>query len=341
MAIAGYVDPRKYYSNKDWGQTAFNIANGGLEMANTIMGKVGNVKKNKNGALGSAGKTGTGADAGTINSTTNSVGDMNTSSEKIFGASDNSLLGKIKGMQGGGAGTGSVGASGTGGKGGMSGGVPWGAIGAMGNQLSQLGVKMIGNQFKEPGQRIAYGDSTTSTGSRKDLNRQTNNYINALQNESFYSNANSFGDLQNEINSGNIYRDQTSNISKKQGAVATTQSFINNSGKGFELGMKIGGPWGGLIGAAAGGIAGIFGGIFRTKSARRRLRRIQEAERYNNTMKDKQVQGSISNLTQKNLNNQLASSLARGGNLYTFFDKHTQRSSMVEMENNLYNIFRQ
>ena len=57
--------------------------------------------------------------------------------------------------------------------------------------------------------------------------------------------------------------------------------------------MKIGGPWGGLIGAAAGGIAGIFGGIFRTKSARRRLRRIQEAERYNNTMKDKQVQGVL------------------------------------------------
>ena len=51
MAIAGYVDPRKYYSNKDWGQTAFNIANGGLEMANTIMGKVGNGKKNKNGAV--------------------------------------------------------------------------------------------------------------------------------------------------------------------------------------------------------------------------------------------------------------------------------------------------
>ena len=58
-------------------------------------------------------------------------------------------------------------------------------------------------------------------------------------------------------------------------------------------------------------------------------------------MKDKQIQGSISNLTQKNLNKQLASSLSRGGNLYTFFDKHTQRSPMVEMENNLYNIFRQ
>lgn len=196
----------------------------------------------------------------------------------------------------------------------------WSQAGKMYNQTNQAIVKMIGNQWKDDGQRIAYGDSTYAAPSRKDLERKTNQYVKDLRNQTFYSNANNFEDLAKDINDPNNFVNVSKGATQKQKILGTAQRSLNASGKGAELGGKIGGfagPMGAGIGTVAGavigGIAGIFGGAFGARRARRRLRKIQAAQRYANLSHDQQMQDSISNLTQKNLNNQMAGVLARGG----------------------------
>lgn len=205
---------------------------------------------------------------------------------------------------------------------GMTQGAMSGSIGTHVNARNQAIVNIIGNQYRDAGQRIAYGNSTYSAPSRKDLERKTKQYTNALGNEAFYSNANNFDDLANEVNQRGLYHKVSSDLTTKQKGLGIFQRAMNNSGKGAQLGEKIGGlagnnPFtktvGAIIGGAAGLVAGTFGGIFGARRGRERLRKIQAAQNYANMSRDQQVQDSISNMNQRNMNQFYAQSLARGG----------------------------
>lgn len=205
---------------------------------------------------------------------------------------------------------------------GMTQGAMSGSIGTHVNARNQAIVNVIGNQYRDAGQRIAYGNSTYSAPSRKDLERKTRQYTNALGNEAFYSNANNFDDLASELNQRGLYHNVSSDLTTKQKGLGIFQRALNNSGKGAQLGEKIGGlagnnPFtktvGSIIGGAAGLVAGTFGGIFGARRGRKRLRKIQAAQNYANMSRDQQVQDSVSNLNQRNMNQFYAQSLARGG----------------------------
>ena len=198
----------------------------------------------------------------------------------------------------------------------------WGNIGKTINAGNTAIVKIVGNQYKDPGQRIAYGDSTYVAPSRKDLERKTSQYVKDLRNTSFYSNANSMNDLAAEVNKGGIYTDVSRGVTQKQKILSTAQRSLNASGKGAELGSKIGsyaGPMGSMfgtiIGGVAGGIAGIFGGAFGNRRARRRLRKIQAAQNFANMARDRQVQDTARNIGTQQVNNFMATQLSRGGSL--------------------------
>lgn len=191
----------------------------------------------------------------------------------------------------------------------------WGNIGKTINTGNQAIVKIVGNQFKDPGQRIAYGDSTYTAPSRRDIERKTNSYVNDLKNTSFYSNANTMRDLADEVSRGGIYTDVSKDITAKQKWLSVGQRSLNASGKGAEIGSKIGGQWGTIIGGVAGGIAGIFGGVFGARRARRRLRKIQEAQRYANMVRDRQVQYTAANIGRQDVNRMMATQLAKGGRI--------------------------
>ncbi len=205
---------------------------------------------------------------------------------------------------------------------GMTQGAMNGSIGTHVNARNQAIVNVIGNQYRDSGQRIAYGNSTYSAPSRRDLERKTRQYTNALGNEAFYSNANNFDDLAGELNQQGLYHKVSSDLTTKQKGLGIFQRALNNSGKGAQLGEKIGGlagnnPFtktvGSIIGGAAGLVAGTFGGIFGARRGRERLRKIQAAQNYANMSRDQQVQDSVSNLNQRNLNQFYAQSLAKGG----------------------------
>ena len=191
----------------------------------------------------------------------------------------------------------------------------WGNIGKTINTHNQAIVKIVGNQFKDPGQRIAYGDSTYTAPSRRDIERKTNSYVNDLKNTSFYSNANTMRDLADEVSRGGIYTDVSKDITAKQKWLSVGQRSLNASGKGAEIGSKIGGQWGTIIGGVAGGIAGIFGGAFGARRARRRLRKIQEAQRFANMVRDRQVQDAAANIGRQDVNRMMATQLAKGGRI--------------------------
>ena len=191
----------------------------------------------------------------------------------------------------------------------------WGNIGKTINTHNQAIVKIVGNQFKDPGQRIAYGDSTYTAPSRRDIERKTNSYVNDLKNTSFYSNANTMRDLADEVSRGGIYTDVSKDITAKQKWLSVGQRSLNASGKGAEIGSKIGGQWGTIIGGAAGLIAGIFGGAFGARRARRRLRKIQEAQRFANMVRDRQVQDAAANIGRQDVNRMMATQLAKGGRI--------------------------
>ena len=191
----------------------------------------------------------------------------------------------------------------------------WGNIGKTINTGNQAIVKIVGNQFKDPGQRIAYGDSTYTAPSRRDIERKTNSYVNDLKNTSFYSNANTMRDLADEVSRGGIYTDVSKDITAKQKWLSVGQRSLNASGKGAEIGSKIGGQWGTIIGGVAGGIAGIFGGAFGARRARRRLRKIQEAQRYANMVRDRQVQDTAANIGRQDVNRMMATQLSKGGRI--------------------------
>ena len=205
---------------------------------------------------------------------------------------------------------------------GMTQGAMSGSIGTHVNARNQAIVNIIGNQYRDSGQRIAYGNSTYSAPSRKDLERKTRQYTNALGNEAFYSNANNFDDLANEVNQRGLYHKVSSDLTTKQKGLGIFQRALNNSGKGAQLGEKIGGlagnnpftkTMGAIIGGAAGLVAGTFGGIFGARRGRERLRKIQAAQNYANMSRDQQVQDSVSNMNQRNMNQFYAQSLSRGG----------------------------
>lgn len=211
----------------------------------------------------------------------------------------------------------------------------WGNIGKTINTGNQAIVKIVGNQFKDPGQRIAYGDSTYTAPSRRDIERKTNSYVNDLKNTSFYSNANTMRDLADEVSRGGIYTDVSKDITAKQKWLSVGQRSLNASGKGAEIGSKIGGPWGTIIGGVAGGIAGIFGGVFGARRARRRLRKIQEAQRYANMVRDRQVQYTAANIGRQDVNRMMATQLAKGGRIERLingsrFDGLSRTSKVVQ-----------
>lgn len=198
----------------------------------------------------------------------------------------------------------------------------WGNIGKTINVGNQAIVKMVGNQFKDPGQRIAYGDSTYAAMSRRDLEKKTNQYVKGLRNTSFYSNAGSMQDLASEVNKGGIYTDVSRGVNQKQKILGTAQRSLNLSGKGAELGSKIGkyaGPMGSafgtIIGGVAGGIAGIFGGAFGARRGRERLRKIQAAQRFANMARDRQIQDTAANIGSGQVNQMMATQLAKGGRI--------------------------
>lgn len=415
MPLNRYIDPKQYYSYKDWGQKVFDIANAGLDMAHSIKGgniggaqsagnrlnnAIGDVVKNganvnpqqtankqsasqQTGVPGTAGAT-TGAGAGVTDTMSQALGnatnagagatggavpgaapvsaastDANTPLQRLpitTGLSDVTQGAQIKtnssSPSGGGllsnmsnnfysadagrdAGmnkaSGIMGAIGggssmsfNGGGAGDAQGNMWSQAGKMYNQTNQAIVKMVGNQWKDDGQRIAYGDSTYTAPSRKDLEKKTNQYVKDLRGSTFYSNANNFDDLAKDINDPNNFVNVSKGATQKQKILGTAQRSLNASGKGAELGGKIGGfagPMGAGIGTVAGavigGIAGIFGGAFGARRARRRLRKIQAAQRYANLSHDQQMQDSVSNLNQKNLNEAMANVQDYGGDLYT------------------------
>lgn len=211
----------------------------------------------------------------------------------------------------------------------------WGNIGKTINTGNQAIVKIVGNQFKDPGQRIAYGDSTYTAPSRRDIERKTNSYVNDLKNTSFYSNANTMRDLADEVSRGGIYTDVSKDITAKQKWLSVGQRSLNASGKGAEIGSKIGGQWGTIIGGVAGGIAGIFGGVFGARRARRRLRKIQEAQRYANMVRDRQVQYTAANIGRQDVNRMMATQLAKGGRIERLingsrFDGLSRTSKVVQ-----------
>lgn len=211
----------------------------------------------------------------------------------------------------------------------------WGNIGKTINTGNQAIVKIVGNQFKDPGQRIAYGDSTYTAPSRRDIERKTNSYVNDLKNTSFYSNANTMRDLADEVSRGGIYTDVSKDITAKQKWLSVGQRSLNASGKGAEIGSKIGGQWGTIIGGVAGGIAGIFGGAFGARRARRRLRKIQEAQRYANMVRDRQVQYTAANIGRQDVNRMMATQLAKGGRIERLingsrFDGLSRTSKVVQ-----------
>lgn len=211
----------------------------------------------------------------------------------------------------------------------------WGNIGKTINTGNQAIVKIVGNQFKDPGQRIAYGDSTYTAPSRRDIERKTNSYVNDLKNTSFYSNANTMRDLADEVSRGGIYTDVSKDITAKQKWLSVGQRSLNAIGKGAEIGSKIGGQWGTIIGGVAGGIAGIFGGAFGARRARRRLRKIQEAQRYANMVRDRQIQDTAANIGRQDVNRMMATQLAKGGRIERLingnrFDGLSRTSKVVQ-----------
>lgn len=215
--------------------------------------------------------------------------------------------------------------------GGMSNAISQGNFGSMINAGNQATVKAIGNQFRDEGQRIAYGNSTYAAPSRRDLNRQTKNYVNALGNEAFYSNANNYDDLANELNQNGLYHTVSKDITGKQKALAIGQRTLNASGKGAAIGEKIGGlagnnPYtkaiGSIIGGVAGAVAGAFGGAFGAKKSRERLRKIQAAQNYANMSRAQQTQDAVSNLNQRNLNSYYSTAMDRGGLIETVLHNH-------------------
>lgn len=202
------------------------------------------------------------------------------------------------------------------------GGDTWSNIGKTIEIGNTATVKAIGNQYKDPGQRIAYGNSTYVAPSRRDLDRKTNQYIHDLRDQAFYSDATTMGGLAQDASQEGIYQQVSKDINSGQKWLGIGQRSLNASGKGAALGSKIGGfagPTGSMIGTIAGGviggIAGIFGGAFGAKRGRERLRRIQAAQRYNNLSKDYQIQTAASNIGQRQVNNFWAHSIAKGGRI--------------------------
>lgn len=198
-----------------------------------------------------------------------------------------------------------------------SGGDTWSNIG----QTIEIGntaiVKAVGNQYKDPGQRIAYGNSTYVAPSRRDLDKKTNQYIHDLRDQAFYSDATTMSGLAQDASQEGIYQQVSKDINSGQKWLGIGQRSLNASGKGAALGSKItgGSMIGTIAGGVIGGIAGIFGGAFGAKRGRERLRRIQAAQRYNNLSKDYQIQTAANNIGQRQVNNFWAHSIAKGGRI--------------------------
>lgn len=198
----------------------------------------------------------------------------------------------------------------------------WSNIGSTIQVGNTATVKLIGNRYKDSGQRIAYGDSTYVAPSKRDLDRQTNKYVNDLNNSSFYTNAETMSGLAQDASQDGIYQQVSKDASTGNKILAVGQRSLNASGKGAELGSKIGGfagPMGSAIGTIAGGVigglAGIFGGIGNTRRGRRRLREIQAAQNYANISHAKQIQDSARNIGVKQTNRFWANSIAKGGHI--------------------------
>lgn len=403
MPLTTTITPQKYYSYKDWGQKAYDVANTALSMTQGIKGASGGTK----GASGAAGISGgnggskPGAFAlsnfqgglGAYNKMYNSnmwnggLGqnnnmfqfnspilnsqrsnwlqqpsgsnfNFNFSSVNKFsdgGEQQNiagmvfSGLGDISNAIGGNAGTsqqtamagvqqapaaqqppkedenkgavigkafGDIGNSWTGG------GDTWSNIGKTIEIGNTATVKAIGNQYKDPGQRIAYGNSTYVAPSRRDLDRKTDQYVRDLRNQAFYSDATTMSGLAQDASQEGIYQQVSKDINSGQKWLGIGQRSLNASGKGAAIGSKLGSvvpgigtAIGTIAGGVIGGIAGIFGGAFGAKRGRERLRRIQAAQRYNNLSKDYQIQTAASNIGQRQVNNFWAHSIAKGGSI--------------------------
>lgn len=202
------------------------------------------------------------------------------------------------------------------------GGDTWSNIGKTIEIGNTATVKAIGNQYKDPGQRIAYGNSTYVAPSRRDLDRKTDQYVRDLRDQAFYSDATTMSGLAQDASQEGIYQQVSKDITSGQKWLGIGQRSLNASGKGAAIGSKLGSvvpgigtAIGTIAGGVIGGIAGIFGGAFGAKRGRERLRRIQAAQRYNNLSKDYQIQTAASNIGQRQVNNFWAHSIAKGGSI--------------------------
>lgn len=211
--------------------------------------------------------------------------------------------------------------SGAGGKsaGGGS-GMATGAIGSAIDRTWTLANGLIGDSYSRGRSSFDSGVINTAYGKSNDdpffggigRERNANRLANDIRNESFYSTSRNMGDLQQELADPNIYHDEVAGITDGQRTAGVLQGVGTGAAKGAKYG-SVAGPMGMAIGAAAGAIGGAITKLFGHQRAKRRLRRLNAAIRYNNMQKAAQVNDSVSNMTTMEGNKMLANMAANGG----------------------------
>ena len=214
-------------------------------------------------------------------------------------------------------------ASGAGGaaRGGGSGsGMAAGAIGGAIDKTWTLANGLIGDSYTRGRDAFDSGVINTAYGRSSDdpffggIGRERNakRLANDIRNESFYATSRNMGDLQQELANPDIYHNEVDGITDGQRTAGVLQGVGTGAAKGAKYG-SMAGPMGMAIGAVAGAIGGAVTRLFGNQRAKRRLRRINAAIRYNNMQKAAQVADSVSNLTTMEGNKMLANMAAGGG----------------------------
>ena len=214
-----------------------------------------------------------------------------------------------------------AGGSGMGGKaGGMGSGMATGAIGAAIDKAWTLTNGLIGDSYTRGRSAFDSDIINTAYGRSNDdpffggIGRERNakRLANDIRNESFYATSRNMGDLQQELANPDLYHNEVDGVTDGQRTAGVLQGVGTGAAKGAKYG-SIAGPMGMAIGAVAGAVGGAVTKLFGHQRAKRRLRRINAAIRYNNMQKAAQVADSVSNLTTMEGNKALANMAAAGG----------------------------
>jgi len=198
-----------------------------------------------------------------------------------------------------------------------------GEYGAAIGEVADLANKGIGNLYTKGRNAYdsdvlstAYGDSSADPAfGRIGIRRKAREMQRGIMNNSFNSQAMNSEDMMNDLQNGSTFN-YTNDVSGKTRGMSIWQSASNGAAQGAKYG-SVGGPWGTLFGAIGGTVGGLASGIAGVVNGKKRLRSLQDAQRYANNRNQIGLTNSINNMEQKKLNEMYTNSLSCGGRLFS------------------------